>query len=242
MSAILSLTEVQTLTTLRSFLLSVLPSGVEVVRGQDNRVPEPAGTNYVMMTPLMRERLETNVDAYSDVAFTGSIAAATLTVTAVSLGAIAVGAQLLGNNLAANTVVTALGTGTGGIGTYTVSPSQTVASQIMAAGTQALLQPTKVTVQLDVHGPASADNVQIITTLFRDEYAVDQFTTSNFDVTPLYAGEPHQIPFLNAEQQIEERWTVDVVMQANPIITVPQQFASQLEAILTDVQAQYPAN
>lgn len=225
MSVALSFTESQTFTAIRSFLLSILPAGIEVVKGQDNRVPEPEGGDFVVMTPILRERLETNVDTYSDTAFIGSISGTTLTVMSVSLGAIAVGAQLLGNNLAANTVVTALWTGTGGIGTYTVSPSQTVGSQVIAAGTQMLLQPTKVTIQLDVHGPNSADNAQIISTTWRDEYAVDQFATSGVDVTPLYASEPQQVPFMNAEQQFENRWTFDVVMQANQVVTVPQQFA-----------------
>jgi len=241
MSITLSLTESQTIKALRSFLLSVLPAGIEVVRAQDNRVPEPVGPDFVTMTPTLRGRLETNVDTYEDVAFTGSIAGNTLTVTEISAGAISVGAQLLGNNLATNTVVTALGTGTGGIGTYTVTPSQSVSSQIMAAGTQMLLQPTQVTVQLDVHGPASADNTQIITTLFRDGYATSAFALSGFDVTPLYANDPHQMPFTNGEQQVEDRWVVDVVMQANPVLTVPQQFASSIEASVTSVQAQYPA-
>jgi len=237
MSVTLSLTEVQIFTALRSFLLSVKPTGMEVVKAQDNRVPEPSGTDFITMTPILRERLETNVDTYSDVAFVGSISGATLTVTSVSLGTIAVGAQLLGNNLAANTVVTALGTGTGGIGTYTVSPSQMIASQTIAAGVEYLLQPIKFTAQLDVHGPNSADNSQIITTLFRDDYGVEQFAASGFDVTPLYASEPRQMPFLNENQQIEERWSVDAVMQCNPVVNVPQQFASQLQATLSDTQS-----
>lgn len=241
MSVSLGLTDSQIFTALRSFLLSILPAGIEVIKAQDNRVPEPAGANFVTMTPILRERLETNVDMYSDTAFTGSIAGTVLTVATISLGAITVGAQLLGNNLAANTVVTALGTGTGGIGTYTVSPSQTLASQTLAAGVEFLLQPIKFTAQLDVHGPASGDNVQIITTLFRDDYGVEQFATSGFDVTPLYHSEPYQLPFENGEQQIEERWVVDVVMQCNPVVTIPQQFAAQLQAELINVDVQYPA-
>lgn len=224
MSVTLSLTEVQTLTALRAYLLSVLPAGTECIRGQDNRVAEPAGSNFVLMTPILRERLETNVDTYADCKFTGSIAGNILTVTKVQLGTLAVGNTLLGNNIAAGTTIAALGTGTGGIGTYTVSQPQTVASQTISAGIQALLQPTKVTVQLDVHGPASADNAQIITTTFRDQYAVDQFAASGFDVTPLYHSEPRQMPFLNGEQQYEERYILDVVMQANPMLGVPQQF------------------
>ena len=60
--------------------------------------------------------------------FTGSISGTTLTVTSVLSGTIAVGQAIFGQNVAQNTVITALGTGTGGVGTYTVSDSQTVAS------------------------------------------------------------------------------------------------------------------
>ena len=60
--------------------------------------------------------------------FTGSISTTTLTVTSVLSGTIAVGQAIFGEGIAQNTVITALGTGTGGVGTYTVSNSQTVAS------------------------------------------------------------------------------------------------------------------
>lgn len=60
--------------------------------------------------------------------FTGSISTTTLTVTSVLSGTIAVGQAIFGNNVSQNTVITALGTGSGGVGTYTVSNSQTVAS------------------------------------------------------------------------------------------------------------------
>jgi hypothetical protein len=66
-------------------------------------------------------------------AFTGSISGATLTVTVVSAGAIQIGQELSGTGVAAGTVVTALGTGTGGTGTYTVNNSQTVASESLTA-------------------------------------------------------------------------------------------------------------
>ncbi|MDE3023341.1 MAG: hypothetical protein KGI54_16080 [Pseudomonadota bacterium] len=60
---------------------------------------------------------------------TGSISGTTLNVTVVGSGALAVGQMITGNGIAADTYITALGTGTGGIGTYTVSISQTVASE-----------------------------------------------------------------------------------------------------------------
>jgi len=64
----------------------------------------------------------------SSAIFTGSISTTTLTVSTMLSGTIAVGQAIFGEGIAQNTVITALGTGTGGVGTYTVSDSQTVAS------------------------------------------------------------------------------------------------------------------
>ena len=58
--------------------------------------------------------------------FTGSISGTTLTVTAINYGVLQVGQTIVG--AAAGTTITALGTGVGGTGTYTVTPTQTFAS------------------------------------------------------------------------------------------------------------------
>jgi hypothetical protein len=68
------------------------------------------------------------ISSPSSAIFTGSISGTTLTVTVVQSGTIAVGQAIFGQGIAQNTVITALGTGSGGVGTYTVSDSQTVAS------------------------------------------------------------------------------------------------------------------
>jgi hypothetical protein len=93
----------QIFTALRTFLLGVLPAGVDVLQAQANRVPEPAGADFVLMTPLRRERLETNVDSSADVLFTASIAGAVLTVSGVNFGTIQVGATVYGTGLANGT-------------------------------------------------------------------------------------------------------------------------------------------
>lgn len=59
---------------------------------------------------------------------TASIAAAVMTVTAVASGTLSVGQTLSGSGVTAGTRITGLLTGTGGTGTYSVSPSQTKAS------------------------------------------------------------------------------------------------------------------
>lgn len=165
-------TESNVLAVLRTFIMSVLPSAVEVVRGQDNRVPEPQSLDFVVMTPIRRERLETNVDTSTDI----------------------------------------------------------------LAGQVAYMQPTRIVVQLDVHGPGSAENAQIVSTMFRDGYAVDQFAASGFDVAPLHADDPRQMTFVNGEDQYETRWVVEAAVQANQVVTsAPQQFADVVSATLVDV-------
>jgi hypothetical protein len=82
-------------------------------------------------------------DAYPNSStFTGSIATTTLTVTAMLSGdPITVGMFLdSSTSLTNGTYITAFGTGTGGVGTYTVSASQTVASSTIVGSGNALLQ------------------------------------------------------------------------------------------------------
>ena len=62
--------------------------------------------------------------------FTASISGTTMTVTAVSFGVISVGDLIVGFG-GTDTIVTAFGTGTGGVGTYTVANSQGIGSTTM---------------------------------------------------------------------------------------------------------------
>lgn len=69
-----------------------------------------------------------------DAVVTGSIAATTLTVTALSSGELAIGQVITGVGVTPGTRITAFLTGTGGTGTYTVSESQTVSSTTISSG------------------------------------------------------------------------------------------------------------
>ena len=75
----------------------------------------------------------------SSVSFTGSFSGTTRTVSAVASGTLAVGQLIVGTGVAASppgsnaTYITALGTGSGGVGTYTVSVSQTLSSRALTA-------------------------------------------------------------------------------------------------------------
>jgi hypothetical protein len=66
--------------------------------------------------------------------FTGTMASNVLTVTVLGQGApIAVGMYVDGSNVTDGTYITAFGTGTGGLGTYTINQSVTAASTAMTA-------------------------------------------------------------------------------------------------------------
>jgi len=69
----------------------------------------------------------------STAAVTGSISGTVLTVTAVAAGTLSVGQTLFGTGISDDTLITALGTGTGGIGTYDINNSQTIISSSIAA-------------------------------------------------------------------------------------------------------------
>lgn len=240
--ASVSITQDAIQTALVTFLNGILP-GVPAVEGQDNRVPEPMSGDYIVFWPILRDRLAWNIDSYIDCAFTGSISGTTLTVTAVVpglAGKIAVGLQIMGPGIAAGTQVTALQSGTGGVGTYTVNNSQTVAAETMACGTAALTQKTEIVMQCNVHGPNSSDNAQIIATTIFDEVGRDLFDPDTTGVAPLFADAPRQVPFINGENQWETRYVVDCHLQADIAVIFAQQFADALSVNVISVDAQYP--
>lgn len=223
--------ESKTFEALRAFLLEILPAGVEVFQAQGNNVPEPSGADFVIMTPISRMPLETNINVYADCAFTGTISGDVLTVASVAFGALEVGAPLFGVGAPDGVTIAALGTGTGGIGTYTLSQSLTGVTAPLAAGVKQILQPAQRTIQLDVHSDdlaTAGDMAQRISMLFRDETAGDLMGAVDSGVSPLYADNARQSPFINAEQQYETRWTVDAVLQVNEAVELGQQFADDV--------------
>jgi len=82
-----------------------------------------------------QNRYTWRISSPSAAVFTGSISGTTLTVTEITNGTIAINQALFGVNVTQATVITALGTGTGGVGTYTVNQSQSVASTQMNSAT-----------------------------------------------------------------------------------------------------------
>lgn len=88
-----------------------------------------AGAGAITAGMVLGKRTQANAAAV----VTGSIATTTLTVTAVTSGALSVGQTISGSGVTAGTKITALGTGLGGTGTYTVDTSQTASSTTITA-------------------------------------------------------------------------------------------------------------
>lgn len=222
---------------------ATMTTGIEVIEGQDNRVPEPVGGDFVVFTIMRQERLETNVSVSQDAKFIGNIINNLMTITEVNLGTILVGSNIFGVGVSEPTIVTQFGTGSGGIGNYIVQPLQNTPqnSQVLAAGTLAEIQQVKMTFQIDVHGPSSSNFSQIISTLFRSNFAFDFFQGLNKAISPLYADDPRQAPFSNAEQQYENRFIVEAAIQVAATVTIPQQFADVITIGVVDVDVAYPA-
>ena len=190
MSVTVSVTQEDIFAALRTVLLTLVPAftttdagaqaPVEVIEAQANRVAEPDGADFVIMTVTGRTRLATNSDAYTD------------------------------------------------------------AYPAVANGLRSITEPTQVAIQLDIHGPQGGEVAQIVMTVFRDGYGVDAFQAANPSIVPLYADDPKQMPFINAEQQYEDRWVVTAALQVNPAVNVFQDFASTLTVGVKAVEVYYP--
>jgi hypothetical protein len=182
----------------------------------------------------------------SQIALSTTVTAAwgLLTVTAVSFGVVLVGATVFGAGVSANTQITAQGTGTGGVGTYVVSPSQTVGSGVLSSGATVLQQNSISVVQIDCHSgdETAGDLAQIISTSFRDPTAVDFFAglaAPLNQVAPLYADDPRFVPFRNEADKIEWRYVLEARMQVNQSVLLPQQFMDAAVVVVESVEATF---
>jgi hypothetical protein len=230
--------QINTTQTLASATMS---TGVTVVAGQPNRTVEPANPYFAVVSEMFGIRLGTNFDDNEDCKFTGSIAGTTMTVTSIfhdstgnPHGVVVPGATLFGVNVAASTQILRQLTGTpGSTGTYQLTVSQTLASQTLSSGLKGMTAPQKIELQVDFHSPdfVSRDFAQTMSVAIRDEYATKFFSNLAAPlsgISPLYADDPKQVPFINAENQYEWRWILEVCLQANEFFQVPQDFADQV--------------
>lgn len=88
-----------------------------------------------------------------------------------------------------------------------------------------ILTPTQIDIQADFYGPSSGDQIRAVKSVFRSIYASAQFPTN---IQPLYCSDGNQSPLITGEEQYEQRWTMSVSLQYNPVITMPVQTADEL--------------
>ena len=88
--------------------------------------------------PTMTVDLSTYITVGNIINCVGSITGNILTVSGTSGDAIAVGSMIAGVNVLPQTFITALGTGSGGVGTYTVNQQQTVPSTALYSSVASL--------------------------------------------------------------------------------------------------------
>lgn len=86
------------------------------------------GTGTYTVSAAMSTASGVAITGGSNFTGTGSISGTTLTITVASAGILSVDNIITGAGVSQGTRITALGTGTGGVGTYTVNQSQTVGS------------------------------------------------------------------------------------------------------------------
>lgn len=110
------------------------------------------------------------------------------------------------------------------IATWDLNPSDPPPTEL------SLEQGTAMHVQVDFYGPSSQDWAVAFQTLWNNEVAVDALAPT---CAPLYCIEARMMPLEDSEQQYEQRWTCEAVLQYNPVTTTDQQFADSLT--VTDV-------
>lgn len=156
---------------LRAFLLTIVPSGTEVVQGLGNRVPQPRG-DHIVITPLFEQRLRTNVNTYEDTGYS-------------------------------------------------------------TPGRRYIEQGTECHVQFDFYGTEAANWAAMVSTLFRDEYAVTALAP---ECAPLSIDDARNAPLVTAEEQYLTRFVSTARIQYNPVTSIPQQFADAASATLVEAE------
>lgn len=156
------------------------------------------------------------------IVFTGTIddgtppgAGTVLTVSAVASGTIYLGMELTGTGVTAGTRVTDFGTGTGGVGTYTVSVSQEVASTTITGDL-----PSKIVfgykglynVQFSVQVTNSDSQIHDIDIWYRKNGTDIANTNSRWSVPNSHGGtDGHLIAFMNYFVDVEPLDYVEIM-------------------------------
>jgi hypothetical protein len=136
------------------------------------------------------------------------------------------------------------------LGTYVVlSPgvkirqNQIVRSYDATAGVMNVERDTEYKYQVDCYGPSAPDYADIIAIAWSSLWACDYFAGNlatptpgaPLPVTPLYAEEPQQLNIVNAEMQYESRFMLQLHLQSDQVVSLPQDFFTTAPTVTVNV-------
>jgi hypothetical protein len=93
---------------------------------------------------------------------------------------------------------------------------------------------TELRVQLDCYGSDANMWKDILAQVLRSPYGCDNLAPL---LSPLYASDPIRMDLVNGEEQYEQRWMLEAVLQYNPVVSVPQDYFNEVDVSLVDVDA-----
>lgn len=108
-------------------------------------------------------------------------------------------------------------------------------------------QGTLLRVQLDCYGAASGDWGVALSTTIRSEYGCAQLAGTDGEgnpmvppvCQPLYVDDAKLGALVDTEDQYEQRWVVEAILQYNPVTSTPMQFANAVSVSLINVDQRY---
>lgn len=103
-----------------------------------------------------------------------------------------------------------------------------------------MLAPAQMMVQVDIFGEQAFNVASIIEATWRSTWGCETLAGLNSLMQPLYADEPRQLAFIDSNQQYEDRWSVDLNLQINQSISIPQEFSDTLTVELIEIDSTYP--
>lgn len=128
-----------------------------------------------------------------------------------------------------------------GLGAVGLSTDKTAyVSGAINPGSETHTRSTQWNAQIDCYGPDAADMAALIATTFKTDYAATILGAAAIELQPLYANDPRQMTIVDAEQQYQPRWIVELAFQYNPVVTLPQDYAMALTVVPAEVDATFP--
>jgi hypothetical protein len=95
-----------------------------------------------------------------------------------------------------------------------------------------IIGPKRLMIQADFYGESSGDWCAAVKTVWRTAYTTAQFPAG---IAPLYCDDGNESPLITGEEQYERRWILNMLLQYNPVVCVPQLAADTLKMNIVDI-------